>query len=151
MSADRRKKSTKSPEYQEAVSLVAQGALLELTWSQLAERVGVARQTLYVWSKDPGFWDDVRAAMPRELQSAVPEAIAAIRREMKRGKGVNAIKAAELLLRAAGVILDRSEQRTETVVAQLTPDTVAELDKVLDGILAEALPPAKPDIQAEPI
>ncbi|MCA1059753.1 helix-turn-helix domain-containing protein [Rossellomorea aquimaris] len=109
------------PEQLEAVKYLAQPKQGGLTHEQIAEKVGVSRQTLYNWRRGIEFNDEIKREINRNTMHRIPDVIDSLLTQATKEQQPSA-KAAELLLKTVSMLNDRLEveDRTKTGDNQAT-------------------------------
>lgn len=67
-----------SPEQYAAIAILAQPKRGGLTYDQVAEEVGVSRQSLYNWRNDDKFNDELKRQIMRNTIDRLPEVMEAV-------------------------------------------------------------------------
>ena len=114
--------------------MLAGGARLSMTWIEIAEALGVHRDTLLAWRKDPLFQEAVQIVTMETLRDVVPGVYKRLFNILKGNDNKAALRAAELLLRASGQLVDRVEN---TTVFNASPDAksiLANLDAEIEAL-----------------
>jgi transposase-like protein len=96
------------PEQVEACKYLAQPKQSGLTHEQIAEKVGVSRQTLYRWRQEIEFQDEVKREINRNTMNRIPDVIDSLFTQATKDNQPSA-KAAELLLKTVSMLNDRLE------------------------------------------
>lgn len=76
-----------------------------LTHEQIAEKVGVSRQTLYRWRKEIEFQDELKREIGRNVTDKMGDVVDAMYKEALKGNAT----AAKLLFQNASMLTDRLE------------------------------------------
>jgi transposase-like protein len=101
------------PEQLEAVKYLSQPKQAGLTHEQIAEKVGVSRQTLYRWRQCIEFQDEIKREISRNTMNRIPEVIESLFIQATKANQPSA-KAAELLLKTVSMLNDRLEVEDRT-------------------------------------
>jgi transcriptional regulator with XRE-family HTH domain len=101
------------PEQLEAITYLSQPHNAGLTHEQIAEKVGVSRQTLYRWRQDVAFTDGIKREINRNTMNRIPEVIESLFNQATKANQPSA-KAAELLLKTVSMLNDRLEVEDRT-------------------------------------
>ncbi|MBH9965578.1 phBC6A51 family helix-turn-helix protein [[Bacillus] enclensis] len=96
------------PEQLNAIKLLAQPKQGGLTHEEIAEKVGVTRQTLYNWRQDVRFNDEIKREISRNTMQHIPAIIDSLVKQATKESQPSA-KAAELLLKTVSMLNDRLE------------------------------------------
>jgi transposase-like protein len=88
------------PEQLEAVKYLAQPKQGGLSHEQIAEKVGVTRQTLYRWRQDLKFNDEIKREINRNTLTHIPDVMNTLIKKAIEGDN----KASELLLKAQSML-----------------------------------------------
>ncbi|MGM7724372.1 phBC6A51 family helix-turn-helix protein [Metabacillus sp. Hm71] len=99
------------PEQYEAIKYLAQPKNGGLTLDEVAEAVGVTRQTLYRWRQDIEFSDEIKRQINRNTMDRIPEVLEAMMEASIKNKNANAAK---LVLQSVGLLTDRLEVEDRT-------------------------------------
>jgi len=98
-------------EQYEAIGYLAQPKNGGLTLDEVAETVGVSRQTLYRWRQDIEFNDEIKRQINRNTMSRIPEVLDAMIESAVNNKSSNAAK---IVLQSVGLLTDRLEVEDRT-------------------------------------
>lgn len=90
------------PEQYDAIELLALPKGMRPTYNEIAEKVGVHKNTIANWRKDEAFQAELKRAIIRGTQERLPEMMDAL---IDHGIGGNAA-AAKLILQANGMLTD---------------------------------------------
>jgi transposase-like protein len=101
------------PEQLEAVKYLAQPKQGGLTHEQIAEKVGISRQTLYNWRRGIEFNDEIKREINRNTMHRIPDVIDSLLTQATKESQPSA-KAAELLLKTVSMLNDRLEVEDRT-------------------------------------
>jgi uncharacterized protein YpbB len=101
------------PEQLQAVAYLSQPKQAGHTHEQIAEKVGVTRQTLYRWRQDIEFQDEIKREISRNTMNRIPEVIESLFIQATKANQPSA-KAAELLLKTVSMLNDRLEVEDRT-------------------------------------
>lgn len=110
-----------------------------LTYAQIAEQCGVDDRTLFRWrTNDADFQAARKELVDRYADEIVSDAFVALRKQLRTKANV---KAAEVVLKSRGMLIDRKEGGPDTVVnVEVTDqdnaalaDELAELRKRMDS------------------
>jgi transposase-like protein len=105
--------SNLKPEQLQAVKYLAQPKQGGLTHEQIAEKVGVSRQTLYNWRRGIEFNDEIKREINRNTMHRIPDVIDSLLTQATKENQPSA-KAAELLLKTVSMLNDRLEVEDRT-------------------------------------
>lgn len=105
--------SNLKPEQIQAIKYLAQPKQGGLTHEQIAEKVGVSRQTLYNWRQDIRFTDEIKREINRNTMHRIPDVIDSLLTQATKENQPSA-KAAELLLKTVSMLNDRLEVEDRT-------------------------------------
>jgi transposase-like protein len=94
------------PEQLEAIKYLAQPKNGGLTLDEVADKVGVSRQTLYRWRQELEFQDEIKREIGRNTMSRIPEVLEAM---MKSAIQNGSSNAAKLILQSVGMLTDKLE------------------------------------------
>lgn len=103
-----------------AIAILAQPKRAGLTYEQIAERVGVSRQTLFEWRKDTRFNDELKKEIVRNTIDDLPEIMASVPQHIIKDGNAALFRT---LLQAHGLLTDKVE------VTNLANDTDADAIK----------------------
>lgn len=95
-----------TPEQYEAIEYLIQPKRNRLTVDEIAERVGVARQTIFNWKRKPEFDSELKRAIVDRTQGKLPEAMDAIADAVIEDRNA---AMAKILLEAHGMLTKKSE------------------------------------------
>jgi transposase-like protein len=101
------------PEQLEAVKYLSQPKNGGFTHDEIAEKVGVSRQSLYRWRQDIEFQDEIKREINRNTITRIPEVIESLFIQATKANQPSA-KAAELLLKTVSMLNDRLEVEDRT-------------------------------------
>lgn len=101
------------PEQLQAVAYLSQPKNGGFTHEEIAEKVGVSRQTLYRWRQDVSFTDEIKREINRNTMNRIPEVIESLFAQATKANQPSA-KAAELLLKTVSMLNDRLEVEDRT-------------------------------------
>lgn len=93
------------PEQLEAIKYLAQPKQGGFTHEEIAEQVGVSRQTLYRWRQDVAFQDEIKREIGRNTMNRIPDVIDSLFTQATKPNQPSA-KAAELLLKTVSMLND---------------------------------------------
>ena len=122
------------PRKLKAVEMLAGGARLSMTWIEIAEALGVHRDTLLAWRKDPLFQEAVQIVTMETLRDVVPGIYKCLFNILKGNDNKAALRAAELLLRASGQLVDRVENTTMFNASPDAKSILANLDAEIEAL-----------------
>jgi transcriptional regulator with XRE-family HTH domain len=105
--------SNLKPEQIQAIKYLAQPKQGGLTHEQIAEKVGVSRQTLYNWRRGIEFNDEIKREINRNTMHRIPDVIDSLLTQATKENQPSA-KAAELLLKTVSMLNDRLEVEDRT-------------------------------------
>jgi transposase-like protein len=94
------------PEQIEAIKYLAQPKQGGLTHEQIAEKVGVSRQTLFNWRQSVHFTDEIKREINRNTMHRIPDVIDSLLTQATKENQPSA-KAAELLLKTVSMLNDQ--------------------------------------------
>ncbi|MDF1510203.1 phBC6A51 family helix-turn-helix protein [Robertmurraya sp. DFI.2.37] len=89
----------------EAIKYLAQPKQGGLTHEEIADKVGVSRQTLYRWRQDVAFQDEIKREIGRNTMNRIPDVIDSLFAQATKPNQPSA-KAAELLLKTVSMLND---------------------------------------------
>lgn len=101
------------PEQLQAIKYLAQPKQGGLTHEEIAEKVGVSRQTLYNWRRGIEFNDEIKREINRNTMHRIPDVIDSLLTQATKEQQPSA-KAAELLLKTVSMLNDRLEVEDRT-------------------------------------
>ncbi|SFS76373.1 phBC6A51 family helix-turn-helix protein [Paenibacillus sp. 453mf] len=138
-----------TPQQVEAAALLVMNTWADLldddsiqkrTMQEIADEVGVARSTLFLWKTDESFDAYVSYLADRQLSSYRGEVYKQLVKAIMGGpNGIPSSKAIELYMRRHGLLTDKTEVITKTEVAEnIKTDEeiaseIAELDRMVNG------------------
>lgn len=107
----------------EAIKYLAQPKQGGLTHEEIADKVGVSRQTLYRWRQDVAFQDEIKREIGRNTMNRIPDVIDSLIAQATKPNQPSA-KAAELLLKTVSMLNDSLvvEDRTKRGGQSTTSD-----------------------------
>lgn len=110
-----------------AIAILAQPNRGGLKYDEVAERVGVSRQTLYEWRKDDTFNDELKRQIMRNTLDRLPDVMASIPDHI-----INDGNAAmfRTLLQAHGMLTDKVEVETKSGQAADVDQMKAEIERM---------------------
>jgi hypothetical protein len=122
------------PRKMRAALLIAEGARLDQGWEEIAREAGVTRRALFEWRKDPGFQQAVLILARESIRDSLPMAFKCLGDMLKSGDTRSKLKAAELILRVGGELVERVE--STTTLNATNPDAKSILDDLIKEIEA---------------
>ncbi|MDF1510866.1 phBC6A51 family helix-turn-helix protein [Robertmurraya sp. DFI.2.37] len=110
-----------------AIAILAQPNRGGLKYDEVAERVGVSRQTLYEWRKDDAFNDELKRQIMRNTLDRLPDVMASIPDHI-----INDGNAAmfRTLLQAHGMLTDKVEVEAKGGQATDVSQMKAEIERM---------------------
>jgi AcrR family transcriptional regulator len=102
-----------------------------MTWQEIADACGVSRQTIYDWRQEPEVREAIRILMDQHLKEELPGILGSVLEIARRGKDGDRLRAAELVTKLTGMLVDRQEVTHK-------PDVDGVLDRLLDDLAEEA-------------
>ena len=110
-----------------AIAILAQPNRGGLKYDEVAERVGVSRQTLYEWRKDDAFNDELKRQIMRNTLDRLPDVMASI-----PDHSINDGNAAmfRTLLQAHGMLTDKVEVEAKGGQATDVSQMKAEIERM---------------------
>jgi transcriptional regulator with XRE-family HTH domain len=107
-----------------AVLLLAEGVRLNQTWEEVAEEAGTTRRTLQEWRKDRDFQEAVLILTRENLRDMLPVCFRVLEETLQSGDSRSKLRAAELLLKAMGELVDRVETQTTFNAANMDAKSI---------------------------
>ncbi|NRG26138.1 helix-turn-helix domain-containing protein [Bacillus circulans] len=117
----------KAEQYQ-AIQYLAQPKNGGFTHEQIAEKVGVTRQTLFRWRQDIEFQDELRRELSRNTAEKMGDVAEAMYKEALKGNAA----AAKLLYQTTGLLTDKLEIEDRTKRPAETTDIEAMKAKIAE-------------------
>ena len=118
-------KIAEDPRKMKAVKLLGEGAILEMTYDEIAAECGVAYRTLFDWRQDENFQEAVRNIARATLKDAVPGMYKTLVNLLKSKDPKLRLRAIELATKLTGELVERSESKVS-----VAPDAKA----ILEGL-----------------
>jgi len=109
-----------------AIAILSQPKRGGLTYEQVAERVGVHRDTLLAWRKNDKFNDELKRTIMRATIDDLPEIMASIPRHIIEDGNAALFRT---LMQAQGLLTDKVEVTT-TVGANDVDSMKAEIERI---------------------
>ncbi|WP_226677091.1 phBC6A51 family helix-turn-helix protein [Rossellomorea aquimaris] len=118
-----------------AIKWLAQPKQGGLNHEQIAEQVGVSRQTLYRWRQDRAFQDELKREVARSVMDDIPNVIASLKKQATK-EVQPSVKAAELLLKSVSMLNDRLEIEDRSKASSTPSDDIDRMKAEIERMRA---------------